>query len=584
MKAFSLTTLLTVGFVAVFSLESGAQGPGTPPPNYQNPGSAMPPVGGPSWGPAFAYPCPGKTGEPQYDACVRRQITDANNADLDYKLKMRQLTGDCKPEEFNKAYGEFSKACGPAMGTFRAMGSFFADAEPKNCAGYINQCAKCRGGDMSCGGNIDLDDTGSDGESDAQARGVPLPGLFGGPAAANSDSYRRNMESASMCDFPDPEEVKGARERVREYRKERLENEKKVMDANNKLMDISQERQDRLNKLESRAENARVRAQREINEIKKSQKAKEAAVIDQIMKLENDLNNAEANIRRIERSKQQAEITYLEAQAALDRQCHALALTRTEQLRKETLDKMAKSEYSASGAASLFRGLSKTQRAKYQQKAREEYLRCKQDQSFGSAVASAARAKELAIKTADDEIENLKKAQETIKERTKDLQTRVISDIGKETLDEMRSVSQAMTADFNSIDREYNSITNKSGIDIWKNMQDVNQAQANLARGERDNQDDEALAAMGRRLRIKGKSNSVEEAEDALRNMRRSAPTIARTCCAAVETSNQNNRVNDSACSTACGLLPPGEGRTAYNCPFKTGGPGPEPGSADGIK
>jgi hypothetical protein len=488
---------------------------------------------------------------------VDKKIIDECKEDRKRKHDKEDISGvgSCKShmDRFEKARSEFSASCNKSLRTMKSMGSVLGETKDRSCAGYIERCNECAESETACG-SIDEDDDEGDSRSSSA---TPIGGLAGRSSNHESEAYKRVMEDARQCVLPDGDEFKDANTALKDHRAKRNELEEKQQESQEKFMDMIGKQQNDLKDLELDAEAKRLKAEDAMKKVKEKQEGEEAKIIQGIVQLEMDYNKIDANIRRIERAKIQAEISYVEAQAQLDRNCHASALAQTEQKRQEDLDNYKNSRLTSGGAKQLFQNLGASKRSGYQAFARKKYENCLDSAMYKSAKASSARAKDQAIGSADDEIETLRMDQRQIVESRARLQKDAREQSLKKLEQDMTSVKKMMEHDFKRIDNEYARLTNKSAMDLMNSATKTNKINADLARMGREIEHEEAVVALGRRVKL-GKENTIESSQESLETLRTIAQQAAPACC------NPNNTNAD--CKLACSYLVDESGETISNC------------------
>lgn len=500
-----------------------------------------------------AYECllnPSSTSEMCRNGNYLRELSRASQLD------------DCKSEynKFREATNKFASACGDAQfkgdasALFKNLGIDASDSESLrsnfHCAHEIEVCTSCATGDsalifghqVNCGAaNPDQSLEGDDSSSVLNTAASSVSMLTGmGPgnsSRASDESGRRRYEEMKRgfltCRPRSLEELREIRKEAKDAKKALRESQKEQSTLQNEIVTINQKRSDKFNTFADRAAEAQRRAEKGVEAIKESLEDNEKQVVANIMRMQADNDNIEADIRRLERTKIQAEVAFKEAEANLARGCHGMSLARVEKLRETLIQQAQQSQLSSGGFGQMMKSLGTNSRQRFQALAQKYYRECQQDRAYKSALQSAERAKQFARSTADDEVILLRQKQQTI---AKQIQTMQSAD-RTSTLNRAYSRIETIRADLDrtlkQLDRDQNTMSQNSMQEMFAKMGEVTQKSADVAQDQAEYSWQQRLVDLDRQYGggTAPKEGAVTKAFAEYRSVRTAASAAAGMCC-----------------------------------------------------
>lgn len=537
MKSFLLSMVLTVAFL----IQSMA---------LAQPGITSPPSGPPSYMANMPFGASDSACIDVREARARRQNPDpADVAEcnrmraLQYNNALKDsLIGACKTEnsEYTKAANEFGKSCGEIGGTLKKFEKVLKPEVNRDsfmCAYSLERCMHCASGGTSqfIGVSLSCNDLGDDPEPSKIPDYSAL--LMGGQGATQS-TVRSQMSEEDKKDILNcapraGEGLTAARDRAREARRDFRELEGKQVEAQTKLADANNKRTENTNRLQDEAEGIQNDAKKVVNDLRDRQENQEARIAELISKAEADHDTLALEIMRIMRSRDQAEIAFVEAQAALDRQCHAQALARIETVRREMIEQVKRSEFSTGDLNSLLAGSGNSQKNKFKLMARDFYNDCRKDDNHRSAVQSAGRARSLAIQTANEEAAGLQKKQSQVSLALQQLKTTERTKALEKTARDLETVRTQMVSRLATLDKKSQALGAQAATDLTANYTKLNQLNAQVARERFDYEADQELYDL-KRKHSGGKSykdGAFDSARTAYGNVKERAARVVASCC-----------------------------------------------------
>lgn len=558
MKAFSLSTCLTAALM-IFCFQINAR--------------------------ADAQVTQGDCSNPQTEAmktaCAQR-INRQNELLQEQinELRKKNLLGDCKTqsESFNKALGEFNSSCGSAVPALKRLTSIIGSPAKLDCAHLVNQCEQC-GTHGRCNANSDLLDESGDEEPSASSNTV---GTGGG---SEGRRYREDLiENLKSCQSPSGDEYSSARDALKDYRKERAKLEERVRDSQLDITKVAQSQTEAKNKLDDQAEALQLRMEEKQRALKAAAKEREGKIKEALLKIEAEVKSLEINMERLKLSMVEADVTLAEALTQFDNQCHATALAKVEEHRKQVLKAIESSTYTPGGQGNLFSGVGKSMKAKFKKLAADYFKECQSSELTRNLKNAARNRKGVADARAQAEIKGMQDAIKRMQDQAKELQSNERTALLQEQMEAMQALSKEAEANYKKLERRRGEIASEAGMKMMEAGQKLTQAQADLAREARDIEMDEAVVSLGKRLGLSRSGDKGEAIAKASRDhflLMGVAGQAAEACC--IDNKDAGTGPATANCKRACSYIG-AESTNIYGCDPGAVGTGGTPKSSDGSR
>jgi hypothetical protein len=513
------------------------------------------------------------------DAAARKRCNEDEDAkaeqerqlrELDINLKKRQFElGECKPamEAYNKAVNDFKSSCSSAEPILKELTSVigmpkFTDF-PTYCTALVNQCRKCAGL-AECDSESSLLDDDEDDEPSAN------PNTIGaGGSRKDTQRYKESLtKGLKMCRPPTGDDYTAARDRVREYKKDRAKLEEKARDAQLDITKVAQSQTEAKNKLDDQAEAMQLRMEEKQRALKAAARDRENKIKEVILKIEADVKGLEINMERLKLQQVEADITLAEALTQLDNQCHAQALVKVEEHRKQVLKAIETSSYTPGGQSNLFSGVGKSMRQKFKKLAADYFKECKDSELTKNLKQAARNRKSLADSRAQAEITGMQDAIKRLQAQAKELQTTERQAAMQEQLEALQALQKEANANYTKLERRRGEVGSEAGMKMMEASQKLSFAQAELAREAGDIEEDQALVSIGRRFslgRSGDKGSDIAKASEDYEAVYHAASPAAYACCMPKEGSTATGPDTQN-CKSACKFLDPAKARE-NKCP-----------------
>lgn len=513
-----------------------------------------------------------ETPEMKAECAVRAKLKNELLQEQINELKKKNSLGDCRAQSdaFTKAVREYNKSCGSAEPLLKRLVPIMGRPDEMTCAGLIRKCQSCTKG--SCDSDILADDY--DDESSASATTL-------GAGGSSSNYNKEVLESFKSCEPPSAEEMTSAREAFKDYRRERSKLEKEARDAQLDITKVAQSQTEAKNKLDDQAEAMQLRMEEKQRALKAAARERENKIKEVILKIEADVKGLEINMERLNLQRVEADITLAEALTQLDNQCHATALAKVEEHRKQILKQIETSNYTPGGQGNLFSGVGKSMKQKFKKLASEYFKECQNSELTKNLKQAARNRKSLADSRAQAEIRGMQDAIKRLQAQAKELQTTERQAALQEQLEAIQALQKEANANYTKLERRRGEVASETGMKMMEASQKLSQAQADLARESRDVEMDQALVSVGKTYRLGRAGDKPESIGNASRDLflaQAAAAQAAQACCAAPATigggiAGSSTGPNSPACKNACAYIGD-ESEGTYDCPSGSIGTG----------
>ncbi len=473
-------------------------------------------------------------------------------------------------DEFQKARSALTTACSKAggvlNGVIRGLGEVDTEGTHLNkCERNIVRCLHCASGTTidyygkSIGCGKIGEETDEDDESETSNLTTSLLTSMNGQASAAALAAgnlagmklsKKDADAEALTCVPTrAEDLESLKKSVSERKKDLRDQRKELVEAQADLAKAQSDYQQTQNELRGESEALEERLKDRVESIKRKLEAAESKLTETVAKLQAEFDKGQAEIQRIQRQKNQAEMALVEAQANLDRQCHATALKQMDDHRKEQRKLMKKKLYTPGGFNSVLSGSGKSEREKDRARVAGYYNDCRADEAYRSSLESAKRAKAFAIQTADGEIAIIQQGISRIQDAVKQLQTTEREKVNQQALKELQLEQDAYTKRVDALNRKVQLESQRFQQDILNRNQKIALLNSQLA--DDQNELDDELAQQ-RMIRARagsatpGKPGSAEEAIGAFGEVRLKAIAYAAACCI------EGGEGSTSDCTRAC--------------------------------
>lgn len=534
------------------------------------------------------------------DATKQKDCLDINTQMAKAKIDSfkAQASNRCKEAEktFDEARRGLTKACGEAGGVLAGTMKGFSVFESQgtsvtNCELNILRCQNCssdpnfswRGNEIGCGkfdtGDDDDDTDTSSNFVNSTFQTMQNASMVGATAALSMSGSKRTSKAevsreVLQCIPRSAEELDDLKKDIKDEKESVRDRQKAVIEAQDAVNDAKNDYQQTLNNLKSESEAADERLKDRVESIKRRIEEQDAKLAEQVMRLQGEYDKAQAEIQRIQRQKTQADMALVEAQANLDRQCHATALKQMDDHRKEQRELMKKKLYTPGGFNSVLSGSGQSDREKDRLRVTQFFNDCKADAAYASALTSAKRAKDFAIQTADGEISILQQAVTRIEAAVKGLQTDERTKIQTQALRELQLEQEAYTKKVADLERRRQTETQRVQQVVLSKNQQLNLLNSQLLDDQNDLSDKLDRARIIRSYAgagASGKMGKTDAAIEASHSVQNAAQFAMAYCCNAPD--------GKATCEAACARtdLKSDECKKAYKEPNSAASSGTSP-------